>query len=137
MSTTERQVVVVVSSEFAPQLDELALSSHVWAVQTAATEEAARRIWEAHPPQESDPLTAGLTLFKGEGDPEGDLISILDEVELHHGIVGVHIPPMIAVRVFGAGLTDAVREAFSQLGFTLFTPCSDGFVAHWSEPAKV
>lgn len=136
MSTTDRQVVVVVSDEFAPKLDELALSSPVWVVQTAATEEAARRIWEKHPPQETDQLTSGLTLFKGEGDPADDLVSILDEVELHHGIAGGHIPPMVAVRVFGTGLTDAVREAFSPLGFTRFTPSSDGFVAHWNEPVR-
>jgi hypothetical protein len=137
MNTTEPQVIVVVSSEFAPKLDEFALSSPVWAVRTAATEEAARRIWEEHPPQGTDQLTSGLTLFKGEGNPEDDLLSILDEVELHHGMTGGHIPPMIAVRVFGTELTDAVREAFSSLGFTRFTPSSDGFVAHWSEPAKV
>jgi hypothetical protein len=136
MSTTERQVVIVVSSEFAPKLDELALSSPVWAVRTAATEEAARRIWEEHPPQGTDPLTSGLTLFKGEGDPADDLLSILDEVELHHGIAGGHFPPMSAVTVFGIGPTDAVREALSSLGFTRFTPSSDGFVAHWSEPAR-
>jgi hypothetical protein len=135
--TTGHELIIVLSSEFAPRLDELALSSPVWAVRTAATEEAARQIWEKHPPQETDQLTSGLTLFKGEGDPAGDLVSILDEVELHHGIVGGHIPPMIAVKVFGTGLTDAVREAFSSLGFTRFTPSSDGFVAHWSEPAKV
>lgn len=136
MSITDRQVVVVVSDEFAPKLDELALSSPVWVVRTAATEEAARRIWEKHPPQEIDQFTSGLTLFKGEGDPADDLVSILDEVELHHGIAGGHIPPMIAVKVLGIGLTDAAREAFSSLGFTRFTPYSDGFVAHWSEPAK-
>jgi hypothetical protein len=136
MSIIDRQVVVVVSGEFAPKLDELALSSPVWAVRTAATEEAARRIWEKHPPQETDPLTAGLTLFKGEGDPVGDLLSILDEVELHHGIAGGHVPPMDAVRVLGTGPTDAVRDAFSSLGFTRLVPIPDGFVAHWSEDAK-
>ena len=126
----------MLSNKFAPKLDELVLSNPVWAVRTAATDEAARRIWEKHPPQETDPHTSGLTLFKGVGDPVEDLLSILDEVELHHGIAGGHIPPMIAVRVFGTGLTDAVREAFSPLGFTRFTPGSDGFVAHWSEPAR-
>ena|SRR5579862_5031350 len=134
--STERQVVIVVSSEFAPKLDALALSSHVWAVRTAATEEAARRIWEEHSPQGTDPLTSGLTLFKGEGDPADDLLSILDEVELHHGIAGGHFPPMSAVRVFGTEPTDAVREAFSSLGFTRLVPTPEGFVAYWSEDAK-
>jgi|ERR1700722_552466 len=87
--STEPQVIVVVSSEFFPKLDELALSSHVWAVRTAPTEEAARRIWENDPPQEAHTLTSGLTLFKGEGDPADDLLSVLDEIDLHHGSSGV------------------------------------------------
>ena len=129
---TTHQVTIIVTDEFASRLDSLASCGHVWALRTSASGEAARRIWGKHPPQETDPLTAGLTLFNGEGDPENDLLSILDEVELHHGIAGGHIPSMIAVRVFGTELTDAVREAFSSLGFTRFTPSSDGFVAHWS-----
>jgi hypothetical protein len=135
-SAPGHQVTIIVTDEFASRLDSLAPCGHVWALRTSATEEAARRIWGEHPPQETDPLTDGLTLFNGEGDPENDLLSILDEVELHHGIAGGHIPPMIAVRVLGTGLTDAVREAFSSLGFARCTPCSDGFVAHWSEPGK-
>jgi hypothetical protein len=115
--TTEQEVITVLSSELAPRLDELALSVPVWVVRTAATEEAARRIWEKHPPQETDQLTSGLTLFKGEGDAEDDLLSILDEVELHHGSSGGHVPPMSAIRVLGTGPTDAVRKALGSLGF--------------------
>jgi hypothetical protein len=99
----EREVVIVLSNEFAAKLNDLAMSSHVWVVRTAATEEVAHRIWEEWPPQETDPLIAGLTLFKGEGDHEGDLLSILDEVELHHGLSGGHVPPMDAVRVLALG----------------------------------
>jgi len=119
----------VPSSEFAPRLDELALSSHVWAVQTAVTEEAARRISEKHPSQETDQLASGLTLFKGQGDPENDLVSILDKVELHHGGSGGHVPPMDALRVLGTGPTDAFREALGSLGFSRVVSTPDGFVA--------
>jgi hypothetical protein len=38
-------------------------------MRTAATEEAARRIWVEQLSQETDPLTSGPTLFKGEGAP--------------------------------------------------------------------
>jgi hypothetical protein len=126
----EREVVIVLSNEFAAKLNDLAMSSHVWVVRTAATEEVAHRIWEERPPQETDPLIAGLTLFKGEGDPEGDLLSILDEVELHHGLSGGHVPPMGAVRVLGTGPTDAVRDAFGSLGFSRIEATPDGFVAY-------
>jgi hypothetical protein len=131
-----QEIIIVVYGGFVSKLDDFAMSNHVWVVRTAATEEVARRIREKHPPQETDQLTSGVTLFKGEGDPEDDLLSILDEVELHHGMAGGHIPPMIAVRVLGTGPTDAVRDAFSSLGFTRLVPIPDGFVAHWSEDAK-
>lgn len=134
---TEQEVIIVLSSEFAPRLDELALSNPVWAVRTAATEEAARRIWEKHPPQEADQLTSGLTLFKGEGDSADDLLSVLDEIDLHHGSSGGHVLPEGAIRVLGTGPTDAVREALGSLGFIRLVETPDGFVAHWSEPAKV
>lgn len=134
--TTKREVIIAVSDQFTSVLRDLASSNHVWAVRTAATEETARRIWEEHPPQEIDQLTSGLTLFKGEGDPEDDLLSILDEVELHHGVSGGHIPPMSVVRVFGIGPTDAVREAFGSLGFTRLMAIPDGFVAYRLEDAR-
>jgi hypothetical protein len=96
----------------------------------AATEEAARRIWEKHPPQETDTLTSGLTLFKGEGDPADDLLSVLDEIDLHHGSSGGHVPPMSAIRVLGTGPTDAVREALGSLGFNRLVSDPGGFVAY-------
>ena len=125
-----RQVTIIVTDEFVSRLDALASCGYVWALRTAATEEAARRIWEEHPPQETDPLMAGLTLFKGEGDPEDDLMSILDEIDLHHGSSGGHGLPEDAIRVLGTGPTDAVREVFGSLGFTRLVETPDGFVAY-------
>jgi hypothetical protein len=105
-------------------------------VRTAQTEEAARRIWENDPPRGADTLTSGLTLFKGEGDPADDLLSVLDEIDLHHGSSGGHVPPMGAIKVLGTGPTDAVREALGALGFTRLVPDPDGFVAYRPEDAR-
>jgi hypothetical protein len=58
--------MIVLSSELALKLGELALLSHVWAVRTLATEQAAWRTWEEHSPQGTDPLTSGPTQVKGE-----------------------------------------------------------------------
>jgi len=44
----------VAFSGFASKLNDLAMSSHVWVVRTAATEEVARRIWEKQFPDEWD-----------------------------------------------------------------------------------
>jgi len=131
MTSTKRAVIIVLSNEFASKLNELAMSNHVWAVQTAETEEVAQRIREERPPQEADLLTSGITLFAGAGDAERerDLLSIIDTVELHHGIAGGH-RPMDAVRTLGIGPTDAIREAFGSLGFTRLVAIPDGFLAY-------
>jgi hypothetical protein len=133
--STEREVVIVASGEFVAKLDDLALSSDVWAVRTAATEEVTRRIWEERTPQETGPLTGGVTLFTGIGDAEHDLLSIIDTVELHHGIAGGEASAVNTVRVFGTGPTDAIRDAFGSLGFTRLVLITDGFVAYWSGDA--
>jgi hypothetical protein len=124
------QVTIIVTDEFVSRLDALASCGHVWVLRTPATEEAAQRIWEEHPPQMTDTLTSGMTLFKGEGDPEDDLLSVLDEIDLHHGSSGGHIPPMSAIRVLGTAPTDAVRDALGSLGFARLVSAPDGFVAH-------
>jgi hypothetical protein len=136
MMTMEREVVIVLSSEFGSKLNELAMSNHVWAVQTAETEEVAQRIREERPPQEADLLTSGITLFAGAGDAERDLLSIIDTIELHHGIAGGHLPTMDAVRTLGIGPTDAIREALGSLGFTHLVAIPDGFIAY-RDPLKV
>lgn len=126
---TKHEVIVVVSGKFESKLYELGRSSHVWAVRTPATEYMARQIWAEPLQHDDDPLTAGVTLFKGKGNPESDLLSILDEVELHHGISGGHVPPMGAMRVVGTEPTDLVREVLGSLGFSRFERRPDGFVA--------
>jgi len=129
-----REVVIIASSESGARLADLSLSSHVWAVRTAATEEVARQIWEKNPPLEADLLTSGVTLFTGVGDAESDLLSIIDTVELHHGMAGGKGPAVNTIRVLGAFPTDAVREAFGSLGFTRLAATADGFVAYWAPP---
>jgi hypothetical protein len=76
-------------------------------------------------------------LFKGEGRPEHDLLLTLDEVDLHHGISGGHVPPEGAIRVLGTEPTDAVREALGALGFTRLVTSPDGFVAHRGDDGQL
>jgi hypothetical protein len=128
---SRRQVVIVVTDDFVSRLDDLTVSSHVWALRTPATEEVAQRIWDDRPPQDSSPLTSGITLFAGTGDTEGDLLSIISTVELHHGISGGLDTAVETVRVFGIGPTDTVREVFRSFGFARIDPLPDGFVARW------
>ena len=128
---TEAEVVIVLSDEFAPDLADVAVKHHVWALRTAETEKVARAIWGEREGLEGGEPSNSITLFQGTGDPEADLLSISDTVELHHGIATSGQPATRALRVLGTGATDAVRGALAALSFTRIVPISGGFVAHW------
>jgi hypothetical protein len=66
------------------------------------------------------------------GAPEEDLLSIVDTIELHHGLASS--PPAVSsLRVLGTQPTDRVREAMIALGFARLEMIADGFVAHWHQ----
>lgn len=127
-----QEVVLVLSDEFASRLGDLAHRQHVWARKTPATEQIAESLW-SQPRSASDVTAAGITLFSGTGRPEDDLLSILDMIELHHGIASSG-SPAVSLRVLGLKPTDAVRDAMGSLGFTGLEPIAGGFVARWHQP---
>jgi nucleoside-diphosphate-sugar epimerase len=88
-------------------------------------------VWEEGPSGERQSPTSGITLFTGTGDAERDLLSVLDTVELHHGIAAKQ-PAVNTIRVLGVEPTDAIREALRSLRFGDITTISDGFIARWS-----
>ena len=73
----------------------------------------------------------GITLFAGQGDSKSDFLSILDEVELHHGIASAERPAVTVLRVLGTAASDSVREALRKQGFTAIESRPDGFLARW------
>jgi hypothetical protein len=126
------EVVIVLSSEFVPMLEELAGTVHVWAIRTPDTEKIARKIWDDHTPTKIETSSAGMTLFTGTGDAEDDFLAIIDTVELHHGLAAGGTPAANIVRVLGVMPTDAIRRALNSLGFSRLTSGQDGFVATWN-----
>jgi len=56
----------------------------------------------------------------------------LTTIDLHHGPCS-STTPYTALAVIGARLTDPVRAALSELGFSIFLPRPDGFAATRSE----
>jgi hypothetical protein len=124
--STEYGVAVVVSSDYASRLAELARDRHVWAVRTPAIEAAARAIWDG---SATGSLESGVTVFNGTGDAEADLSSIIAVVEEHHG-ESSHDPPVSTIEVFGVGATEQLAADFAELGFPRLDTTRDGFVAH-------
>jgi hypothetical protein len=128
---TKREVVVVLSDEFAPDMPELAGRHQIWALRTADIEKVAQQFWEEHPPLNAKTGSGGITLFTGEGDPERDFLSILDDVELHHGIASSERPVVSALRVLGTPASEAIRDALCTQGFTRIESRPGGFLARW------
>ena len=125
----EHEVVLVLADEFVSRVAHYALHYHVWALKTPTIEEIANEYWDKHPPSSDG---TGISLFSGVGTPEEDLLSIIDTIELHHGIASSG-PTVGTIRVLGAQPTDRVREVISTLGFTQIEPIEDGFVARWHQ----
>src|ERR1700727_196496 len=131
LSGMGQEVVVVLSGELASRLSELAADHHVWARRTAETEQVAQAFWHEHRPEEASASSGSITLFTGTGGVEDDLLSVIDTVELHHGLASSEQPAATALRVLGTTPTDAIRSMIGRLGFTQIEPIPDGFVAHW------
>ena len=126
------EVIIVLSDECAPSLAGFAAKHQTWALRTAETERVAQEFWKEHPPLDAEAGPGGLTLFTGEGDPERDLLSILDDVELHHGLAASGPPAASALRVWGVEASETVRDALGALGFTrIESRPGGGFLAHW------
>lgn len=125
------EVAIVLSDEFAPQLADLVQSCHVWVVRSPYSERIAREIWQESPSGETQPTATGITVFTSAGDSEENFLSVLDTVELHHGIASEGASVNI-IRVLGVQPTDAIRRALASLGFGGIETIPGGFVARWS-----
>ncbi len=84
-----------------------------------ANEEVAQALWRG---EHDDPAAPrkDVTLFNGTGespDSDSDFLSIIDDVELHHGEDSYPDSPLNVIEVIGTPLADAVRDSLAALGF--------------------
>jgi hypothetical protein len=123
--------VGLVASDLGSELEGLSERCHVWAVRLAGNEAIAQRIWDQ---QGEHSLESGVTLFQPSGrGPEEDCVSIIDTIVEHHG-EDSHDPPLNVVEIFGAKLTEKIREEFAARGFRRLEPSPRGFVAFRDAP---
>jgi hypothetical protein len=125
----EYRVVIAASDGFSDRIERLVAVLPVWAPRTPETMAFAERAPTNRLKPGADTLASGLTLFAQGASPEEDLLWVVEEVELHHGDAS-HDPPVSVIEVFGATLTDRVREAFEGIGFSRLEPSREGFVAY-------
>ena len=124
---TDRYVVgLAVDPEFR-DLASVARRMPLWVVDTPFNRPLAESHWRDH---HNHTHLDGVTLFTVvAGDlPEEWCANVLRDIDLHHGQHS-HNPPYSAVEVFGVKLTDRLRNAFAEFGFTTFDERGDGFRA--------
>ena len=113
-------MAIVLDPNYAERVVELARERHVWLVTSASNDPAVRALWDdpAYSLEEKDdPLAqGGVTTFSPAETPEASFISILEEVEAHHGEYS-HDPPLSLLEVIGLEPTVAVRDELSSYGF--------------------
>lgn len=112
-------------------MSDLAGKHQLWALRTRDTEKIAQQFWKEPPPLDAETGSGGITLFMGEGEPERDLLSILDDIELHHGLASSERPAVSVLRVLGAPASETIRDTLYTQGFTRIESRPDGFVACW------
>jgi hypothetical protein len=117
-------VALVLDREFGARLADLARDVHVWAVRSAADEDAATRVW-ATPPRHSQ---LSVTLFDAsDHTAEEACADILSTIDEHHGEYSDD-RALDAMEVSGVGLTQRIEDELAALRFDA-EPSDQGFIA--------
>jgi hypothetical protein len=117
-------VAIVLDPNYAERIVELARQCHVWLVKSASNDPVVAVLWRDGGDYS---LEEGVTTFSPKETPEASFISILDEVEVHHGDYS-HDPPLSVIEVIGLEPTEAVRDELSSYGFGDIELSAEGFV---------
>ena len=115
------RVAVVLEPEN-DQLEAIARTMPVWAIESPSNRSVATRLWTSSP--NAKQTDVGITLFQAT-DPNAryeNFVQVLDRVEEHHW--GLH-----QWRVFGLKLTERIRADLQVMGFGAFKNVEDGFIA--------
>lgn len=104
------------------QLEAIASTMPVWAIESPSNRSVATLFWTKSPNVKQTDV--GITLFK-TADPNAryeNFVQVLDTVEEHHW--GLH-----QLRVFGLNLTEQITADLQVMGFGAFNNAEDGFIA--------
>lgn len=129
MSSQAYRVGLVVDRRFGDRILKLFRHFHLWVVRSPINSPAIAKAWAASGPSD-DQLEQGVTSFlAGETETPHQMCErIAETIDEHHGEFA-HDPPWSEIEVFGAFLTERLREVFRELGATSFVPTEHGFVA--------
>ncbi len=121
------RVHVVLDAEYGERLRTLPNGEPVWIVGSAVNRAACEALWKERGPES---YLDGYTTFNynESATAEEQFLSILGEVDLHHGEVS-HDPPYSILHVVGARWTSEIEDALFEYGLRRQSHDSSGFVA--------
>ena len=123
MQPPSPKVHLIVAPDYGERLTGLPPGEPAWVADTPPNKPVIQRMWSQK--------WEGVTSFQIDptAAPEDWLVSVLGEVELHHGEYSSS-PPYSALQVVGTGLSQRLRSELESYGFRQFEDTPDGFLAH-------
>ena len=118
----DTSVAIVVEPAFGARLIELSQRMPVWVCDTPINRAAVDQCLQSgHPPPD-------ITIFRvgDEDSHESMLLSVVGDVDLHHGEYSKEYP-WTDLHVYGAALTSEVRDVLSEYGIHTFSDAPSGF----------
>ena len=122
-----QEVLVVLDPNFGDRLRDAWRGQPVWITMSPANAPEVQALWANTP---SPNHLTGITGFAHEEGvaAEDRLLAELSTIDIHHGPYSTNTPYSV-LTVIGAQLTEPVRAALSELGFSTFQQRPDGFAA--------
>src|SRR5882672_4750261 len=113
MQPASSKVHLIVAPEYGERLTGLPPGEPAWVADTPLNKSVIQRMWSQK--------WEGITSFQvaPTATPEDWLLSILDQVELHHGEYS-QSPPYSVLHVVGTGLSGRLRTELEGCGFKQF-----------------
>jgi len=117
------KVAIVVDRAFGQRLSELSRLGPVWIVESPANSPVIQDLWQ----RASTMNKIDVTSFKDAPDLSAEAIcaDIIADVDEHHA-------RWSEIEVVGVGLTPRLREAFEEIGASIFASTTGGFVCRRS-----
>jgi hypothetical protein len=125
------ELLVVLDPDFGDLLRDAWRGQPVWITMSSVNAPVVHALWTSAPSQ--DHLN-GITGFKHVDGltAEDRFLDELSTIDLHHGPYST-TTPYIVLTVIGTGLTETIKAALSDFGFSAFRQRPGGFTANRSE----
>lgn len=127
MGITAYRVHIVVDPHCGERIRNLPAGEPAWIVDSVDNHPIIQAVWQEH--RDLNELT-GITSFRFDPDarPEDWLVSMLGEVDLHHGEYS-HDPPYSILDVIGASWSERIQAELDKYGFFEHEASPEGFIA--------